>query len=165
MMKRKFLWVVVSCMMVLSLIMASCGTTTEEEEEEEVMEEEHIKKGNSGYFWVVQEAGIQKWLDKVGKEYYATWVEGGSYEQLIKALEENPVIFGTKKLGRLKGGHIILLNEHVNYYFHVNDPYGDARIDYKNISGGNIVYTEDFLLPYCRIAGDNGFRFIKVERV
>ncbi len=33
-MGKKILWLVVSCLMVLSLVMASCGTTAEEEEEE-----------------------------------------------------------------------------------------------------------------------------------
>ncbi|MFC2069879.1 ABC transporter substrate-binding protein [Chloroflexota bacterium] len=38
---KKIVWILVSCLMVLSLVMASCGTTdVEEEEEEEVMEEE-----------------------------------------------------------------------------------------------------------------------------
>ncbi|MFC1920969.1 ABC transporter substrate-binding protein [Chloroflexota bacterium] len=36
-MVKKFAWMVVSIMMVLSLVMASCGTTAEEEEEEEVI--------------------------------------------------------------------------------------------------------------------------------
>jgi len=34
-MGKKIVWIVVSCLMVLSLVMASCGTTAEEEEEEE----------------------------------------------------------------------------------------------------------------------------------
>jgi len=46
-MKKKILWIVVSCLMTISLVVASCGTTTvEEEEEEEVVigEEEEEEK-------------------------------------------------------------------------------------------------------------------------
>ncbi|MFC1900953.1 ABC transporter substrate-binding protein, partial [Chloroflexota bacterium] len=42
-MTKKIIWLVISCMMALSLVMASCGGTVteeEEEEEEEMMEEE-----------------------------------------------------------------------------------------------------------------------------
>ena len=40
-MKKKIIWIIVSCLMALSLVVASCGTAeVEEEEEEEMMEEE-----------------------------------------------------------------------------------------------------------------------------
>ena len=42
-MTKKVLWLIISCLMALSLVMASCGpavTEEEEEEEEEIMEEE-----------------------------------------------------------------------------------------------------------------------------
>ncbi len=41
-MKRKILWLVVSCLMALSLVMASCGPAAEEEAEVEVGEEEVV---------------------------------------------------------------------------------------------------------------------------
>ena len=37
---KKIIWLLVSCLMAISLIMASCGTTTEEEEEEVITGEE-----------------------------------------------------------------------------------------------------------------------------
>ncbi len=39
-MTKKIIWLLVSCLMAVSLIMASCGGAVEEEEEEEVVEEE-----------------------------------------------------------------------------------------------------------------------------
>ena len=41
-MMKKIVWVVVSCLMALSLVMASCGPAAEEEEEEEEVKEEEV---------------------------------------------------------------------------------------------------------------------------
>ncbi len=43
-MKRKIVWVMVSCLMVLSLVMASCAPAAVEEEEKEVEEEEVVEE-------------------------------------------------------------------------------------------------------------------------
>jgi len=45
--KNKFVWLVVSCVMMLSLIMASCGPATEEEEKVEVGKEEVTVTGEA----------------------------------------------------------------------------------------------------------------------
>jgi len=43
-MKRKILWLVLSCLMVIALVLASCGLApTEKEEEEEILPE--VEKG------------------------------------------------------------------------------------------------------------------------
>ena len=45
--KNKFVWLVVSCVMILSLVVASCGAAEEEEAEVEVGEEEVTVTGEA----------------------------------------------------------------------------------------------------------------------
>ncbi len=44
-MKKKFVWLIVSCLMVLALVLASCGPAVTEEEEDIVTEEEEEEEG------------------------------------------------------------------------------------------------------------------------
>jgi len=71
-MKKKFIWLVVSCLMTISLVLSSCGEAEEEEEEEVVIppgeeeevvippeEEEEVKPPTGGNWW-----------DKLGEPEY-----------------------------------------------------------------------------------------------
>jgi len=62
-MTKKIIWLLVSCLMVLSLVMASCGTTTVEEEEEE--EEEEVIVGEEEEEVVEEEKEMVK--DSLGR--------------------------------------------------------------------------------------------------
>jgi peptide/nickel transport system substrate-binding protein len=69
--KRKFVWTVVSCLMILSLVMASCGQAEEEaeaevgEEEEEVGEEEQVTEEEEA----LTPSG-ENWWDYMGEPQY-----------------------------------------------------------------------------------------------
>ncbi|MFC1899978.1 ABC transporter substrate-binding protein [Chloroflexota bacterium] len=66
-MVKKVIWLVVSILMALSLVMASCGTTTVEEEEEEVVTEEEEEEEEEE---IVKPKGDGKWWDKFGEPQY-----------------------------------------------------------------------------------------------
>lgn len=62
-------------------------------------------------------------------------------EDLRERLKSGPVIIGTKKMGGLPGGHIILAVDNTpDGKFYCNDPYGDANTGYKDKNGENVIY-------------------------
>jgi len=67
---KKVLWLFISCLMIISLLVASCGTAVEEEEEEEavVEEEEEVVEEKEKEEVVVK--GDGKWWDKFGEPQY-----------------------------------------------------------------------------------------------
>ncbi|MFC1921278.1 ABC transporter substrate-binding protein [Chloroflexota bacterium] len=67
-MVKKFVWLLISCLMVISLVLVSCGGTTVEEEEEVVVEEEEdVTKEEEEE--VIQK-GDGEWWDKFGEPEY-----------------------------------------------------------------------------------------------
>jgi len=72
-MKKKFIWMLVSCVMVLSLVIASCGEAAVEEEEveEEAVEEEEVTVPEEEEEEVVSPpAGEANWWDYHGEPQY-----------------------------------------------------------------------------------------------
>ena len=72
--KKKFIWMVVSCLMALSLVLASCGEAEEEEEEEVIVppeeeeevivppeEEEEVKPPVGGNWWARIDLSLYLW--------------------------------------------------------------------------------------------------------
>ncbi len=80
---------------------------------------------------------------------------------LSKYLKSGPVILGTKKLGGLRGGHIILLVRKDTKGFYVNDPFGDGlNSNYINQNGYNVFYAKDKLSSFAQIAKREKLRLI-----
>lgn len=102
-------------------------------------------KGNTSYWWLVQEAGITKWLNEAGVIGYAKFINGGNYQEISRELMNGPVILQTNKLGGLPGGHIILLIGMDGDYYIVNDPYGDANTQYKEKNGKAVRYSKSLI--------------------
>ena len=70
-MKRKFVWMMVSCLMVAALVLASCGEAVPGEQEEEEEEEEvtgpkyggTLRIASSAGFYTLDPAGLMGWPD------------------------------------------------------------------------------------------------------
>jgi peptide/nickel transport system substrate-binding protein len=73
-MVRKISWLLISCFMAMSLVMASCGTTKEEEEAEVVITEEEVSPSAEEVSPSAEEVslpeGEAEWWDKLGKPQY-----------------------------------------------------------------------------------------------
>jgi hypothetical protein len=102
--------------------------------------------GRTSLWWLVQQEGIQKRLPN----RRVIFDERFSIDALTRQVTMGPVIIGTKKMGGLSGGHIILLVDHDSSSgsFIVNDPYGNARIDYESAVGFNLRYPAHWLERY-----------------
>ena len=105
-------------------------------------------KGNTSYWWAVQQFGITEWLNRYGVSGHAVFADSMPMDKLIKLVDQGPVIVGTKKLGGLPGGHIILLIGYESGNFMVNDPYGNAMFRYKDHDGEEVLYSRDYLNKY-----------------
>lgn len=105
-------------------------------------------RGNTSLWWLVQQAGIKEWLSRYGVKGHAVYADSCPIDKLIDLVEQGPVIVGTKKLGGLPGGHIILLTGYRNGAFIVNDPYGSALTNYRDHNGDSVIYPVDYLKKY-----------------
>lgn len=107
--------------------------------------------------YVVQALGVTKWLNQRNVYGHDVFVEQFPAGMLIKKLEDGPITIGTKKIGKLLDGHIILLVDYdkEKASFVVNDPFGNAITDYTVVNGHNVLYPASYLLPFigtkCRI--------------
>jgi len=108
-MKKKYLWLVVSCLMALSLVIASCGPAVEEEEETgvevteeeqgvvvEEEEEEVVKKGEPQYGgWITYTsstfASVTGWDDAITSHYRLTNRQPYGARLLISDWPKGPV--------------------------------------------------------------------------
>jgi len=108
----------------------------------------HKLSGNSAYYWLVQSAGIKKWLGSAGKKIAISYDSQSTADKIKSALKDSPVIVGTNRLGGLKGGHIILIADIDGEDFIVNDPYGNARTNYTDHNGDSVRYPVAWLSKY-----------------
>jgi peptide/nickel transport system substrate-binding protein len=97
-MRKKIVWMVVSCLMVLSLVMASCGSGKEEEEEVEVGEEEVVITGEE---------------EEVEEEVEEAAPEGPQYGGVISIVtSSSPPTFDDAAGGNPMGAYtLVLTNE------------------------------------------------------
>ena len=109
-------------------------------------------KGRTSLWWLVQEAGITKWLNRFDVKGKAKFVNGGTYFDVNMRLETGPVIIGTDKLGGLPGGHIILLIGLEGSDYIVNDPYGNANTLYSDKNGKAVKYSQELIKTVCGVA-------------
>jgi len=107
-------------------------------------------KGRTSLWWLVQKAGIEKWLNAREIKGKITFHDCDlNYDILNSVINTyGPVIIGTNKIGKLSGGHIILLIGFDENGKICHDPFGDAKMNYKNIEGKNVQYTDEYLKKY-----------------
>ncbi|PKL35881.1 MAG: hypothetical protein CVV44_20405 [Spirochaetae bacterium HGW-Spirochaetae-1] len=111
-------------------------------------------KGHTSFWWLVQQAGIEKWLKDFGVGGRAVFRDMDiGFNSIRDLLESGPIILGTNKIGGLPGGHIILVTGYTDKGFIVNDPYGDALTGYNSDNGDSVVYPDEYLKKY---SADNG---------
>lgn len=101
--------------------------------------------GKTSRWWLIQRDASTIWLNKMGVPGKTIFKEGGSWIELDEALYNGPVVLGTKKLGGLRGGHIILVIEKSGGQYICHDPFGDAMTNYENHDGSYIKYPEHYL--------------------
>ena len=105
--------------------------------------------GSTSYWWLVQEAGINKWLKNNGVNRKVTFSNKKTpFEDLRKLILESPVIIHTKKLGGLRGGHIILAVGYDEDNIICHDPFGNAKSNYALKMGRNQKYPDEMLIKH-----------------
>jgi len=118
---------------------------------------ERVKKkfnwitGRTSYWWLTQKYGIEDLLWRNGVVGNIEFIDINAkcgLDTVKTLLLKGPVILGTKKMGGLSGGHIILVSGYTAGGFYVNDPYGNALKKYKDHDGDSILYPYDFLRRY-----------------
>ena len=82
-------------------------------------------------YWDVECYGVNKYFERYGVNKKAVWEEV-NFGNLRDILFGSPVVFGTNLTA---AGHIILLKGYDDNGFYANDPWGDAKTDYKNTDG------------------------------
>lgn len=107
------------------------------------------KKSGTSYFFDIQRAGIQKWADEAGVPGKAIFKEKKiKFDDLPDIIVENsPVILSTHGLGGTRG-HIILAVGSSTEHIIVNDPFGDARDNYKDDFGEGVFYEKKWLKKF-----------------
>jgi hypothetical protein len=106
-------------------------------------------RGKTSFWWLVQKAGIEKWLHRENIPGRAVFKDKNiSYEQLRALINDGPVILQTDKMGGLRGGHIILAIDYNDYGIICHDPFGDAVTNYTDHDGDAVVYSDLYLRKY-----------------
>lgn len=114
-------------------------------------------KGATSLWWLIQKDAINDYLHHYGVKGNACFYDAQLLiEQLPEFLRLGPVIIGTKRMGGLPGGHIILLVDYdrAKHEFIVNDPFGNATTNYKDHNGAAVRYPYDWLVPYIQSTAD-----------
>ena len=102
--------------------------------------------GHTSEWWLTQQAGIEEYLWRAGNRGNTIFSDQTvSYNDLRYLIDGGPVILGTKKLGGLPGGHIILAIGYTDDGVICHDPYGNAIKKYQSAAGANILYPDNFL--------------------
>ncbi len=118
-------------------------------------------KGKTSQWWIIQKVAIEILLKSHGIKGHCVFTQKASWQDLSKYLKNGPVILGTKKLGGLRGGHIILLVREDTDGFYVNDPFGDGlNTNYQNQNGHNVFYAKDKLAHFAQVAKGKKLRLI-----
>lgn len=98
--------------------------------------------GRTGAYWDVHKEALNQYTNNVKFDNTIP------YDSLLELLSKGPVITGTKKIGLLSGGHVILSVKADKDGVTVKDPYGNAMTNYKNFNGNNVVYPHEYLRKY-----------------
>lgn len=97
-------------------------------------------EGRTGAYWKVHKAAIEERI-KRPIVFDATI----PYVEMKVIVASKPVILGTKNLGGLPGGHIIIAKGVTLDGIICNDPFGNANTSYKDTSGIDVEYKDAFL--------------------
>ena len=120
---------------------------------EKVRQRYQYIRGKTSQWWLVQKAGIELILKSHSIKGHCVFSEQASWEDLDACLKKGPVILGTKKLGGLAGGHIILIVDKARNGYTVNDPFGEGLYSkYSKTNGHGVFYGKQSLAPYAEIA-------------
>lgn len=118
----------------------------------------------SSYWWLIQKEGIEEYVKKCTPHFELQFYDAGTWEQFDNALKSGPVIAGTKYLGGLPGGHIVLVVDRDEKFYYVNDPYGDATTNYKNHNGEMVAYPVEWFRLACGNSTKSGYvRFMHAK--
>ncbi len=98
--------------------------------------------GRTGAYWDVHVAALNQYVNNVKFDNTIP------YKTFLELLDKGPVITGTKKIGLLSGGHIILSVKKTDKGVIVKDPYGNAIKNYKDQNGDMVLYPHDYLRKY-----------------
>jgi hypothetical protein len=105
--------------------------------------------GRTSLWWLIQKYGIEKWLWREGIKGNAIFRDKDiSFNELSKLLDKGPVILQTKKIGGLKGGHIILAIGYTDKQIICHDPFGNALTKYRDHNGDSVHYPKEWLKKY-----------------
>ena len=106
-------------------------------------------KGHTSEWWLVQQNGIEAWLWRQGSRGNAVFRDlTVPFDDLRSIIDGGPVILGTKKLGGLPGGHIILAIGYTDEGIICHDPYGNAVTGYRSAAGGGVLYGDAYLRKF-----------------
>lgn len=104
-------------------------------------------KGSTSFWYFIQRDGLNKWLKEYESKKRVVYKEKVSINQLISLVDKQPCIIGTRKIGGIRGGHMILIlgyDRDRNVFF-ANDPYGNAKTNYKKTNGEQVEYNYAYL--------------------
>ena len=104
-------------------------------------------KGDTSYWFLVQQAGIKKWFGKDGIPNNVIFTEGLDFNSLPDILDKSPVILNTAGLGGTRG-HIILAIGYDDLNIICHDPFGNAVKMYVEPNGAEVSYPKDWLYKY-----------------
>lgn len=105
--------------------------------------------GKTSYYFEVHKAALQLYLNKAGVSGKAFARYGASWTEYESALKAGPVIIGTSTMGKLPNGHMILALGDDRF----NDPFGDAKNNYRDPNGANVIYPKDWFKQYAEKGG------------
>ena len=115
-------------------------------------------RGKTSQWWLVQKAGIEFILKSHSVKGHCVFSEKASWSDLDACLKKGPVILGTKKIGGLAGGHIILIVDKARNGYIVNDPFGEGLYSkYAKKNGHGVFYGKGSLAPYAEYHKDELF--------
>lgn len=104
--------------------------------------------GNTALWWITHKHAIEEYLWRAGIKAEASFSEAETINTIHTMCTAKPVIIGTKKMGGLPAGHIILGIGATADALICHDPYGDARTNYKNTNGEAVAYPLSYLTEY-----------------
>jgi hypothetical protein len=120
-----------------------------------------IPFSGSSYWWDVQKSGINSVFEDHGVKKIADWYNKGTWDQFDSCLNYGPIIVGTKKIGGLPGGHIVLCIGKYNDSYYLNDPYGNPLSNYSDENGSCIKVQKEWFRMQCEnTAGRDKVRFM-----
>jgi len=113
--------------------------------------------GKTSLWWAVQQTAIQQYLP----HKYIRFDAEHNIDMILDIIKHSPIIIGTNKIGGLPDGHIVLLVDYDgdSKSFLVNDPFGNARSNYRDYNGDSILYNFDWLRKFINY-GNNTCRII-----